>query len=69
MFQILPEELTLNHRHEDGSWGRLEPRPTHHDPADHDPERDWSKGQLYVCATCDEEVMVQSGDIQDQPPS
>ena len=36
-------ELTLRvqHRHSDGTWGALEPVPSHHDPADHDPERDW----------------------------
>ncbi len=50
------EELMLRHRHGDGSWGRLEARPAHHDPAAHDSERDWEEGQLYVCTTCDEEV-------------
>ena len=53
-------ELTLRvkHRHEDGSWGTLEPSPSHHDPAAHDPERDWGTGTLYICKACGEEVIV-----------
>jgi hypothetical protein len=50
------EELMLRHRHGDGSWGQLEARPDHHDPASHDDERDWDQGRHYVCSTCDEEV-------------
>lgn len=52
------EELMLRHRHTDGTWGRLEARPAHHDPADHDIERAWQDGRLYVCTTCDEQVQV-----------
>ena len=53
MFQLSGAEfaLRLEHRHEDGSWARLEPRPSHHDPAEHDPERDWANGRIYVCST------------------
>jgi hypothetical protein len=49
--------LRLQHRHEDGTWGTLEPR-SHHDPAAHDPEREWMTGEVYACTTCDEEVHV-----------
>ncbi len=52
--------LRLEHRHSDGSWSRLEPRPQHHDATDHDPERSWADGQLYVCSTCDEQVVVRN---------
>jgi hypothetical protein len=32
---------------------------SHHDPADHDPERSWGEGaRIFRCATCDEEVVV-----------
>jgi hypothetical protein len=60
MFQLggLEQIIRLEHRHNDGSWGRLEPRPDHLDPADHDPERDWANGRIYVCTGCDEEVRV-----------
>ena len=50
--------LELKHRHDDGSWGSFAPVPPHHSPTDHDPERDWAKGTIYRCTTCDEEVLV-----------
>ncbi len=58
MFQVQGRllELQLQHRHSDGSWGEME--RSHHDPADHDPERDWANGQLFVCKACGEEVVV-----------
>jgi hypothetical protein len=58
-------ELTLRvqHRHSDGSWGSLEPQPSSaHDPADLDPERDWSNTTLFRCKTCDEQVLVSHPD-------
>jgi hypothetical protein len=58
------EELMLRHRHGDGTWGTLEPKP-HHDPASHDDERTWEQGRHYVCSTCDEEVHVV---IRSDPP-
>jgi len=53
--------MRLEHRHSDGSWSRLEPRPQHHDSTEHDPERGWTDGQLYACPTCDEQVIVRGG--------
>ncbi|MBI3748476.1 MAG: hypothetical protein HY262_06490 [Chloroflexi bacterium] len=60
MFQLggLESIIRLEHRHDDGTWATFEPRPIHHDPADHDPERDWANGRIYVCATCNEEIRV-----------
>ncbi len=60
MFQLsgLATALRLEHRHADGSWSALEPRPSHHDPAENDPERDWANGRIYLCTTCSEEVRV-----------
>ncbi len=55
----------IQHRHSDGTWGALEPQASHHDPAAHDPERDWGTGTIYVCTTCDEEVRV--GDRRGRP--
>lgn len=55
--RITEEALRLEHRHGDGSWGRLE--RAHHDAADHDAERDWSKGKIaYACTSCGELVRV-----------
>ena len=49
--------LSLEHRHNDGTWGRFEPMP--HDVSAHDPERDWAKGKIvYQCTRCDELVRV-----------
>jgi len=48
----------VQHRHNDGSWGELAPRPEHHDAADVDPEKAWAGGRIYVCTTCDEEVRI-----------
>ena len=58
MFQ-LPSQFTglvVEHRHSDGSLGRLE--QAHHGPAEHDPEREWGNHTLFVCTTCDEEVRL-----------
>jgi hypothetical protein len=57
--------VRVQHRHSDGTWGELAQRPSHHDPADHDPEHDWAEGRLYVCTTCDEEVRV----LEERRPS
>ncbi|HSK53454.1 MAG TPA: hypothetical protein VLA44_11910 [Clostridia bacterium] len=58
MFQLPSRlaEISLQHRHADGTWSTLE--PAHHDPAQHDPERDWSQGAIFVCKVCEEEVRV-----------
>lgn len=48
----------MQHRHSDGSWSPLEPRPSHHSPAEEDPERAWSHSTVYACPTCDEQVRV-----------
>jgi hypothetical protein len=57
--------MRLEHRHSDGSWSPLEPRPQHHDSVKHDPERTWAGGQLYVCSTCDEQVVVRNATDDD----
>ena len=60
-------QLHLTHRHSDGSWSELEPRPV--DPAERDPEQHWGASQLFVCKACDEQVRVEvSGDSPDDPP-
>lgn len=59
MFQVQGKlfELELQHRHSDGTWGEME-AAADHDPASHDPERDWSNGRLFVCKACGEEIRV-----------
>ena len=63
--RIAEATLMIEHRHNDGSWGKLE--RVHHDVTAHDPEREWAKGKiLYACTTCDEQVLVS---IPDEEPS
>ena len=38
----------------------------HHDPAEHDPERAWERGQVFECASCDERVVV-ADPVTDNP--
>jgi hypothetical protein len=56
--QLAELDLRLEHRHSDGTWSAL--KRSHHDPADHDPERDWLKGDVWTCTTCDEQVRVRN---------
>jgi hypothetical protein len=58
LLRVAEASLRLQHRHGDGSWGTFEPAPSHHSPSEHDPERDWGKGTIYRCTSCDEEVVV-----------
>jgi hypothetical protein len=58
--QFAEAQYELEHRHNDGTWSRLE--RVHHDPADHDPERDWANHQLYVCPICAEQIRVRTPD-------
>ena len=58
MDQVRASALTfrVEHRHGD-QWVRLEPSPDH-DSTESDPERAWSRGRIYACPTCDEQVRV-----------
>ena len=49
-------EMLMEHQHSDGSWGTFE--RSHHDVAEHDPERAWVKGEIYSCTTCDEKIRI-----------
>ena len=55
--------LTLEHRHADGSWGRMR----EHGTADHDPERRWGLGRIFRCDGCSEEVRVLGPDEAPAP--
>jgi hypothetical protein len=62
MFQYgaVVEGLRIEHQHADGSWATMvrEDDEEHADPADHDPEREWLRGHVYVCRSCGERVRV-----------
>jgi hypothetical protein len=55
--QLLVHSMHEEHRHSDGTWGRLEPSPAH-DVAERDPERAWQAGRVYQCTRCSEEVRI-----------
>ena len=52
----------LEHSHRDGSWGEMVEDRTHHDPADHDPERGWGRARVFRCSSCDESVSIKTGE-------
>jgi hypothetical protein len=61
--------LRVQHRHSDGTWGAMDPSPNHHDPAAHDPEREWGTGTTYLCKACGEEVLITTADDPTDPRS
>ena len=52
----------LEHRHKDGSWGEMAEDRSHHDVADHDPERGWNVRRIFRCTSCDESATIVPGD-------
>jgi hypothetical protein len=49
----------IEHQHSDGTWSGLQPVGTEaHDSAASDPEREWDRGHVYICTTCEERVRV-----------
>jgi hypothetical protein len=63
--RITELSLRMEHQHDDGSWGTFERAP--HDVADHDPEREWVKGQFFKCTACDELIRISSPDEAPAP--
>jgi hypothetical protein len=70
--RYLETSFQLEHRHNDGSWSSLSEERTHHDAAEHDPERRWGIRRIFRCKSCGEEVAVvpgSEGGIQPGPDS
>jgi hypothetical protein len=61
-------QYRLEHRHRDGTWAPMAAERSHHDPADHDPERRWGVRTLFRCSKCDEGVLVGPEEEDEQPP-
>jgi hypothetical protein len=55
-------EFEISHRHSDGTLGRMEEQPRHHDPADHDQERQWGRHRIFRCTACEESVTLIPGE-------
>jgi hypothetical protein len=64
MRNVLPiDEVRLLHRHGD-EWREM--RPAHHDPAEHDIERQILKGgRLFRCTSCDLQFRVVGSEEED----
>jgi hypothetical protein len=61
MFQYGQLSNTLfhvEHQHSDGTWASMDPVNAPHDPADIDPEKEWDRGHVYICNSCQERVRV-----------
>jgi hypothetical protein len=55
--------LLLEHGHSDGSWSPMQ--RVEHDSADHDAERSWLRRKIFRCTTCDEQVSVTEGGVEE----
>jgi hypothetical protein len=53
-------EYRISHRHKDGAWGEM--RPVEHSSVEHDPERQWGRGRLFKCTSCEEWAVIQQAD-------
>jgi len=61
------QDLRLEHRHNDGTWSPME--PAHHGEPEHDSERGWLRGLIFLCTTCSEEVAVTQGVQEEGAPT
>jgi hypothetical protein len=64
------QTLKLMHLHGDERFPMHE--ASHHDAADHDPERGWVRGaRIFRCTSCDEEVAVMppGDEVSDKKPA
>lgn len=52
----------LEHRHKNGSWGEMVEDRSHHDAAQHDPERSWGLRRIFRCTSCDETATITPGE-------
>ena len=59
MFQTSRIELArLEHSHGGNEWHEMHDVTPAHDSAESDPERSWTRGRIFRCSTCDDEIRV-----------
>lgn len=56
----------VEHRHGD-SWHPMEAERTPHDASATDRERDWERGRIFRCTTCDDEIRVLPPESEPHP--
>jgi hypothetical protein len=55
------ELARMQHSHNDGTYHEME-EVTAHDSSSDDPERGWSRGRIFRCKSCSEEIRVLPAD-------
>jgi len=65
--QLFDTQPLVEHLHADGSSSPMEIEPVPDDPADHDPERTWAAGRIYVCQRCAERIRVTMPSLDGTP--
>jgi hypothetical protein len=59
VFQLAQLELArLEHNHGGDDWHEMHDVTPAHDSAETDPEREWARGRIYRCGTCNDEIRV-----------
>ena len=59
MFQSSAIELErLQHHHGGNEWHDMEAVSSGHDSAGADPERNWVRGRIFRCKSCEDEVLL-----------
>jgi len=59
VFQSAGFELTrIQHSHGKNDWHDMNDVTPAHDSAEEDPEREWSRGRIYRCSTCEDEIKI-----------
>jgi hypothetical protein len=48
----------VEHSHGNDEWHEMVEAEPHADSADNDDERDWSRGRIFRCTTCEDEIRV-----------
>jgi hypothetical protein len=63
VFQLAQFELSrLEHHHGGNEWHTMYEVSEAHDPAQSDPERQWARGRIFRCSTCEDEIRVSGAD-------
>jgi hypothetical protein len=63
VFQSAQFELSrLEHHHGGDSWHDMYEVSEAHDSAESDPERQWARGRIFRCSTCEDEIRVSGTD-------
>ena len=48
----------FEHSHGGDEWHVMDEVEPGHDSAEHDPERQWQRGRVFKCSTCDDSIRV-----------